>query len=496
MTDHTKPASGAGMARKSTFPIKAAIALALAALADWLFYHQAVGISAVIFAIALILGSLLANFAALDRKQLPLASILAAMGLAPAVEQFNIVSLALIMLALGMCLQLTTNRSRESLGEQARAIGELYLIAPFRFFRDVPGMISLSSLISGIAVWFVPLVLGGVFIFLFASANPMIAKWIRLFITPAHAVSDINIERALLWLFILSAVWPFLHVRWRKATKAAVDLAESALEKQDTPSHGTDFFSAATILRSLILFNLLFSVQTVLDALYLWGNTALPADISYASYAHRGAYPLIVTALLAAGFVLIAMKPGGPTGQSRIIRPLVYLWVAQNILLVISSILRLDLYVQIYLLTWWRVAAFIWMGLVVIGLLLIVVRIFLNRSNGWLVRANLIVLAVTLYLCALIDLTPTIAQYNVSHSREASGKGVALDTNYLYQLGPQALPAVESAIALRAHDPYLVEVRARLIERQQKDTASWRAWGFRSWRLQRWIDARLSSMTD
>ena len=144
MTDHTKPASGAGMARKSTFPIKAAIALALAALADWLFYHQAVGISAVIFAIALILGSLLANFAALDRKQLPLASILAAMGLAPAVEQFNIVSLALIMLALGMCLQLTTNRSRESLGEQARAIGELYLIAPFRFFRDVPGMISLS----------------------------------------------------------------------------------------------------------------------------------------------------------------------------------------------------------------------------------------------------------------------------------------------------------------------------------------------------------------
>ena len=33
------------------------------------------------------------------------------------------------------------------------------------------------------------------------------------------------------------------------------------------------------------------------------------------------------------------------------IRPLVYLWVAQNVLLVASSILRLDLYVQIYLLT-------------------------------------------------------------------------------------------------------------------------------------------------
>ena len=60
------------------------------------------------------------------------------------------------------------------------------------------------------------------------------------------------------------------------------------------------------------MFNLLFAVQTVLDVIYLWGNTTLPADISYASYAHRGAYPLILTALLAAGFVLAAMTPGRP----------------------------------------------------------------------------------------------------------------------------------------------------------------------------------------
>ena len=73
-----------------------------------------------------------------------------------------------------------------------------------------------------------------------------------------------------------------------------------------------DFFGVATILRSLILFNLLFAVQTILDMIYLWGNATLPAGINYASYAHQGAYPLIVTALLAAGFVLAAMKPGGP----------------------------------------------------------------------------------------------------------------------------------------------------------------------------------------
>lgn len=494
MTDLT-PASGTGIARNSTLPIKPAIALALAALADWLFYNQPVGISAVLFAISLILGSLLANFATMDRTQLSLASVLAAAGLAPAFEEFNVISLGFIMLSLGICLQLITNRKSDSLGQRAKAIGELYVIAPFRMLRDVPGTISLPTVVSGIAVWFIPIVLGGVFVFLFASANPLIEKWVSLIITPANAASHINVGRTLFWFAVLSIVWPFVHVRWRNKSRVVVDFAETVTQEQETRPHGTDLFSTATILRSLILFNLLFAVQTVLDALYLWGNTTLPADISYAAYAHQGAYPLIVTALLAAAFVLAAMKPGGPAAQSKIIRPLVYLWVAQNVLLVVSSILRLDLYVQIYLLTWWRVAAFIWMGLIVIGLLLIVARIVLNRSNSWLIRANLIGLTTTLYLCALVDLTPAIADYNISHSREVSGKGVWLDTIYLRQLGPRALPAIDRAFALRGRDPYLAAVRNCLVEQQQKDMASWRAWGFRSWRLQRTLDARSNSAT-
>ena len=207
----------------------------------------------------------------------------------------------------------------------------------------------------------------------------------------------------LFWALALSIVWPFVHVRWRGKRELAASLAEAAAPAQQTRSDRIDFFGVMTIQRSLILFNLLFAVQTVLDVIYLWGNVKLPDDISYASYAHRGAYPLILTALLAAGFVLAAMRPGGPAEKSAVIRPLVYLWVAQNVLLVASSILRLDLYVQIYLLTWWRIAAFIWMLLVAFGLLLIVTRIALNRSNGWLIRANLITLTATLYVCSLVN---------------------------------------------------------------------------------------------
>ena len=194
--------------------------------------------------------------------------------------------------------------------------------------------------------------------------------------------------------------------------------------------------------------------------------------------------------LFRSGFVLAAMRPGGPAERSKVIRPLVYLWVAQNVLLVASSILRLDLYVQIYLLTWWRVAAFVWMLLVAFGLLLILARIALNRSNDWLIGANLIILTATLYICSLANLAAVIADYNVSHSREASGKGVTIDMNYLVHLGPQALPAIDRAIGLRGPDPGLVSRRNCLVEQQRRDMASWRAWGFRSWRLQRTLDAQ------
>ena len=129
------------------------------------------------------------------------------------------------------------------------------------------------------------------------------------------------------------------------------------------------------------------------------------------------------------------------------------------------------------------------------GLLLIVARIVLNRSNAWLVRANLITLTATLYICSLINFAAIIADYNVSHSREASGKGVWIDINYLFSLGPQALPAIERAIALRGFDPTLVSRRGSLVEQQRREVVSWRSWGFRSWRLQRTLDAQQKSST-
>jgi hypothetical protein len=471
--------------RPTSIPAKLGLALALAALADWLFYGQRIGLSLTLFAIAAACVSMLFNHAALDPRRARIAAAILVAGLVPAIEQLNTLSFLILVAALLIALLLATNSETTGLADRVRALRNLVLFGPFRFLPDALQIFNMSAFTRGIALWLLPAALSTVFIALFAAANPLIEQWVSL-LNPKIILDYVSIPRVLFWTAMLALVWPFIHVRWRR-TNAATTIGVP-MPPPLPACVSAEFLGPSTILRSLILFNLLFVAQSILDGIYLWGHVALPDNLTYAAYAHRGAYPLIATALLAAAFVLAAMRPGGPAEKSKVIRPLVYLWVGQNVLLVASSILRLDLYVDIYMLTYWRIAAFIWMGLVALGLLLIVARIALERSNRWLVGANLIALTIVLYSCSLVNFDAFIADYNLSHSNEMSGKGLNIDANYLLTLGPQALPALDKVIAHRSGDNCLVSRRDRLVEVHRQDLA-WRSWGFRNWRLQRRLGA-------
>jgi hypothetical protein len=241
--------------------------------------------------------------------------------------------------------------------------------------------------------------------------------------------------------------------------------------------------------RALVLLNALFALQTATDIAFLWGRLALPEGMSYAAYAHRGAYPLTITALLAAGFVLLAMRRGGPAERSRLIRPLVLAWTVQNIVLVISCMLRMKLYVAAYALTELRVAALIWMALVAIGLALIVARIARGESNSWLLEMNARALALALFVAAALNFPATIAGYNLAHCRETGGEGPYLDWVHLDSLGPQAVPAIDAALPLAAADARraLSEHRRWLARRVAAESADWRAWSWRSARLKTYL---------
>lgn len=467
---------------------KASLALfLLIAVADLLFWQAMPGISLAIFFAAVALPILWLRRASVGSRTLLLAGAAFLLGLLPLIETLSPLGLLSGLFGISLLALAASHRLPRLFEDLAGTFLRFGMLAPFRLVMDSLRVLAIGTgkglggrITRTLLTWIIPAVFALAFLLLFSSANPLIETALTA-LKFESAFDLLQPGRIVLWGVVAVMAWPLLRPRllpWPKVREVQGPVrfrAESLV------------FGRAAILRSLIVFNALFAVQTGLDALYLWGGVRLPDGLSYADYAHRGAYPLIVTALLAAGFVLAAMRRNGPAEKAPLIRRLVYLWIAQNVLLVISSILRLDLYVEVYSLTEMRIAAGIWMGLVAAGLVLILLRIMLGRSNRWLITANLATLGLTLYVCAFLDFSAMIARFNVENSREMGGQGQPLDLYYLDDLGPTAIPAIADYVKRAARPEH--ELRDfRLLAANMAGTflaqkLDWRSWSFRDQRL-------------
>lgn len=472
-------------------PKRLLVAGALTGLADWLFYGHAVGLSLAVFLLCLAACAFITGPLHIGWGRCSIAFGILCLGLAPLIEAANPLSISIGILSAAVTAAILTNPFFLRFADALTAVKAYLIKGPFRIFPDLLSADRNGHQFQALAVWVVPVLVSGIFIALFASANPIIESWVSA-IDLKSWLDRVSFARLLFWAIAISFIWPFVYSRWQRRDNGPADevYEEVAPADANLTSAPNNLFGPAAILRSLILFNALFAVETLLDGIYLWGGVSLPDGLTYAAYAHRGAYPLILTTILAAGFILLATRPGAPSEHSRAIRALVFLWTAQNVLLVLSSMMRLDLYVEIYSLTYWRIAAFIWMALVAVGLILIVARIVLERSNTWLIFANLMATTFMIYLCSFVNFPAFIANYNVAHCKEISGKGVVLDGAYLVSLGPQAIPALDNYIRPRTlgYWPVMLERRDALAATHAKTLDSWRGWSLRGARLQEYLD--------
>jgi hypothetical protein len=303
-----------------------------------------------------------------------------------------------------------------------------------------------------------PLLGGAMFVALFAAANPLIAQALAAIRLP-------SLWQILLWILVVIGVWPALR------PQTCVMRLAGRLPDPEPMLPGT---SLPSVLIALAFFNLLFAVQNGLDIAFLWTGGALPASMTQTEYVHRGAYPLIGTALIAGMMALAMFRPGSASAQNDLARRLVTLWVMQNLILVASSVLRTMDYINASMLTAWRIAALAWMGLVALGLMLICWRILRGRSARWLINRNALAAAVVLTVCSFVDLSALAASWNVRRQRPA-----AIDLCYLGQVGDGALLPL-AALEQRPMDAVTRDriryVRDRIFTDLAARQGSWTHW--------------------
>ncbi|WP_336962733.1 DUF4173 domain-containing protein [Sphingobium aquiterrae] len=421
----------------ASFRWKMVPAFLLVGAGDWLFYQrQFYGGYFGVFALGL-LGALVAGRPGMWRDRRAWVAMAAAALFALAlVHDASLLAWALFWVAASMAALIPATARFDDGWRWFQRLVWQWVRAPVGPLVDMKRWLKVRAarrsgrwnLRAALPVLALPLFGSMVILGLFSAANPLFERLLSSFLLPE--LSPALVVRALIWGVLFVMVWSLLRPR------PACRLLPTFDGRGDIDLPGV---SVASVRLSLILFNLIFALQNLLDIAYLWGLAPMPEGMTMADYAHRGAYPLIATALLAALFVLVTLRPGSVTARTAAIRRLVMLWIAQNIFLVASSMLRTLDYIEAYSLTRLRIAALAWMLLVAFGLAAICWRLLRDRSAAWLINANLAMALLMLAIASFVDLGAVAAHWNVRHAREAGGTGVPLDLCYLSELGDSAL---------------------------------------------------------
>jgi hypothetical protein len=476
----------------SSVKFKLLISLLLLLIADLLFYKNYIGWTFGLFGLSLLISMMLCqNYNNTPKTHLTLRYAAIALIIAifedPSSLSFCLLSITLIAIAIIPLKKYDNNYLTLS-----NNIIAYIFRGWFRIFNDTKTLKKAynhklkyqtkkpTNLIKNLIL---PIILSIIFIKLFSVANPIIDSWLNNFTNNLRSI-ELSLNRIFFWFIIFSLIWALIRPRFNKKTKRP--------KKQHLSNNLSNLkhslFNQEQVVYSLVIFNIIFLIQNILDLTFLWSGAVLPNGMSFASYAHKGAYPLIFTALLAAGFVLIA---GKLAEDHKLIRSLVYVWVGQNIFLVISSIIRLQNYIGHYSLTHLRIAALIWMFLVMAGLLLIIARLYYKKDSIWLINNNFITLYCTLFICCFINFNHIIAVYNIQNHLDNNKSVITLDYYYLQNnVGFYAIPALiefEHKLAGDANNKDNLEQLRKTRRNLQKNLSNsmldLRRWSFRKYRI-------------
>ncbi len=325
---------------------------------------------------------------------------------------------------------------------------------------------AVRPVLRGLAVAAVPLL---VFAALFASADAVFADWI------GRPFSLRLSLRGGFWGVVLAAffAWSALGLGWYATTHR---------DRPDQPSgirhRALGPVEAAVAVGALVA---LFAAFVAVQLAYLFGGAARVADtggLTYAEYARRGFFELLVVAALVTAVALAVDWWALPAGSERprVVVGLLYALVALTGVVLASAVVRLDAYVDEFGLSKLRLYAFavlVWVAFLLAWLAFTVLR---GDRRPFPAGAFLAGVAV---LLALNVANPDAAIAGVNIDRAAAGSR-PLDTTYAaFSLSDDAVPMLVARL------DELDECRRELLALQLELAAVQRDGGWRSFNLGR-----------
>ena len=201
------------------------------------------------------------------------------------------------------------------------------------------------------------------------------------------------------------------------------------------------------------ILNLLLLFLNLTDFNYLFLKGVLPKGISYSDYVHTGVGAVIVSIILAIALIIYYFR-----GQINFdvkswkIRALVYIWIVQNMILILMAAFKNQLYIDAYSLTFLRIGVFYYLGFSFVGLLLTLYKIFYKKDTWFLFRSNPFAFYIVLVFSCAINWSSLVTNYNLRNSKE-------VDLDYIESIGFENYPLLWERLYYESKNHATFELR-------------------------------------
>lgn len=191
---------------------------------------------------------------------------------------------------------------------------------------------------------------------------------------------------------------------------------------------------AGTIL--FVLLNVMLFLVNVLDLVYIWAGKGLPEEVTYSDFLRQGVGAIILSIFIAITIILFFFRSHlNFFEKNKAIKILVLFWIIQNAFMIVSTILRNNMYIAEYSLTYKRIGVYVWLAVCLSGLAITFMKVMYRKTNWFLITKNGWALYFTFIFLSLFNWDLIIANTNIKNSR-------TLDKYYLLDLNASVLPKV------------------------------------------------------
>lgn len=302
------------------------------------------------------------------------------------------------------------------------------------FSSEEPGDTERESIFKKLPLIIIPLAVTAVFFIFYRAANPVFEKYTDNI--DADFISFEWIVFTAFGLLFMASLFRHYAIKFLLKTDEAASDALAPITLEEHMARIPVLSVPNELLTGVILFamlNLLLVSVNGLDIYFMWIVKHMPEGITIAEYLHDGTDTLIVSICMAIAVILFVFR--GYLNffeNNKWLKLLAYGWIAQNIVLVITTAHRNWWIIESSGLTRRRIGVYVYLLLCIIGLTTTLLKVMQRNSNWFLFRKNAWAFYAVFIISCFVNWDDFIVQYNCRHYKTQKFKYI--DKRYLLKL--------------------------------------------------------------